>query len=250
MLRRLLAQYTVAFAVAGLLPVSAQASAGPVELETAAQPSSHIVTGDASARLPTGDDGSYQQRMLGWKASATPAPVMRSIAISESLALPVAHIARLSSRFGVRSDPLGMGHRMHSGIDIPGALGTSVMATGAGVVAFVGWAGGYGNLVVIDHGNGLRTRYGHLLRPLVSPGEAVGMGSVIGLMGSTGRSTGSHLHYEIRIDGAAVNPLASGYIARGYVSEAGDVQAGPVVERWQGWGHSEASDELPLSIIR
>jgi murein DD-endopeptidase MepM/ murein hydrolase activator NlpD len=231
--------------------VPALASADPAKLTTVAvQPIAQAATQDIVAGLPTGGDGNYQRHMLGWNAPAAPAGARRSIAVSEPLALPIARITRLSSRFGVRSDPLGMGHRMHSGIDIPGALGTSVMATGPGVVAFVGWAGGYGNLVVIDHGNGLRTRYGHLLRPLVSPGEVVAMGSVIGLMGSTGRSTGSHLHYEIRIDGAAVNPLASGYVAHGYVSEADDVPARPVVERWQGWGRSEAAGELPLSVIR
>lgn len=243
--RRLL----VLSAVAGLLAIPTLALAN-TNGTTAAVQGMGTLAPYTAAGLPTGDDGSYQRRMLGWASPTAPAPLERSTTVSAPLALPVAHIVRLSSRFGVRSDPLGMGHRMHSGIDIPGALGTSVMATGPGVVAFVGWAGGYGNLIVIDHGNGLRTRYGHLLRPLVSPGETVGTGSVIGLMGSTGRSTGSHLHYEIRVDGAAMNPLASSYFARSDNWEIADIPMKPAIERWQGWGRSEVASELPISVIR
>lgn len=245
--RRLLALSAVAGFLA--IPVGALANTNGTTAAAALQ-STPVLAPNVAAGLPTGDDGIYQRRMLGWTSPTAPALLRRSTTVSAPLALPVAHIVRLSSRFGVRSDPLGMGHRMHSGIDIPGAMGTSVMATGPGVVAFVGWAGGYGNLIVIDHGNGLRTRYGHLLRPLVSLGEVVGTGSVIGLMGSTGRSTGSHLHYEIRVDGAAMNPLASSYMPRGDIWEIADIPMKPVVERWQGWGRSEVASELPLSVIR
>jgi murein DD-endopeptidase MepM/ murein hydrolase activator NlpD len=239
--------FLVLSVIAGFLLHPSHASAEAARVATAGA-AERTGTERQGSGLPTGDDGSFQRQMLMWKA--LPQPIARSIAIGEPMVLPVARVVRLSSRFGVRTDPLGMGHRMHSGIDIPGPLGTSVMATGAGVVSFVGWAGGYGNLVVIDHGNGLRTRYGHLLRPLVSHGDRVGMGTVIGLMGSTGRSTGSHLHYEIRIDGAAVNPLASNYVTQGYVSEIPETPARPVVERWQGWARAEAAGELPLSVIR
>ena len=96
---------------------------------------------------------------------------------------------------------------MHAGIDLAAPLGTPVYATADGFVDRAEWAGGYGNLVEIDHGKGLQTRFGHLSRILVQPGQRVTRGMLIALMGSTGRSTGSHLHYEVRIDGRAVNPV-------------------------------------------
>ncbi len=112
----------------------------------------------------------------------------------------------LTSSFGTRKDPFNGRARMHQGIDIPGPLGTPVYATADGVVQRSEWANGYGNLVEINHGNGLETRYGHLSKLIAQPNERVRRGQLIGLMGSTGRSTGSHLHYEVRIAGAAVNP--------------------------------------------
>ncbi len=121
---------------------------------------------------------------------------------------PVEDIQRLSSNFGSRDDPFNGHKRMHQGIDIPGALGTPVYATADGMVEVAEFnKGGYGNLVEINHGNGLETRYGHLSKLIAQPNEFVRRGQLIGLMGSTGRSTGSHLHYEVRIDGNAVNPL-------------------------------------------
>jgi murein DD-endopeptidase MepM/ murein hydrolase activator NlpD len=119
---------------------------------------------------------------------------------------PVEQVA-LTSSFGVRNDPFNGRHRMHQGIDIPGAMGTPVYATADGIVARAEWVGGYGNLVQLTHGNGMETRYGHLSKLIVRANERVRRGQLIGLMGSTGRSTGSHLHYEVRIAGAAVNPM-------------------------------------------
>jgi murein DD-endopeptidase MepM/ murein hydrolase activator NlpD len=119
---------------------------------------------------------------------------------------PVDRIA-LSSSFGTRADPFNGHRRMHQGIDIPGPLGTPVYATADGVVQRAEWASGYGNLIEVSHGNGLETRYGHLSKVIAQPNERVRRGQLIGLMGSTGRSTGSHLHYEVRIAGAAVNPM-------------------------------------------
>lgn len=113
----------------------------------------------------------------------------------------------LTSSFGNRSDPFNGRRRMHQGIDIPGPVGTPIYATADGIVKRAGWANGYGNLVEINHGNGLETRYGHMSKLIAQPNERVRRGQLIGLMGSTGRSTGSHLHYEVRIAGAAVNPM-------------------------------------------
>ncbi|HKT77194.1 MAG TPA: M23 family metallopeptidase [Sphingobium sp.] len=113
----------------------------------------------------------------------------------------------LTSNFGVRSDPFNGGARMHKGIDIPGPMGTPIYATADGIVSRAGWASGYGNLVQISHGGGIETRYGHMSKLIVAANSYVHRGQLIGLMGSTGRSTGSHLHYEVRVDGQAINPM-------------------------------------------
>lgn len=113
---------------------------------------------------------------------------------------------RLSSSFGYRSDPIRGVGRMHYGLDIPGPLGTPVLASDGGLVVFAGSAGSYGQMVELDHGGGLRTRYAHLSRLLVQAGDTVGQRQAIALMGSTGRSTGSHLHFEVRVNGRATDP--------------------------------------------
>ncbi|USI72271.1 M23 family metallopeptidase [Sphingomonas morindae] len=115
---------------------------------------------------------------------------------------------RYTSSFGVRSDPFQGTARMHAGLDMAAPLGTPVYATADGLVARAEHtSGGYGNLIQLEHGKGLETRYGHLSQILVHSGQRVHRGDLIALMGSTGRSTGSHLHYEVRIDGRAVNPM-------------------------------------------
>lgn len=115
--------------------------------------------------------------------------------------------ASLSSNFGARVDPFLGRPAFHAGLDFEAEMGVIVKATAAGRVVAAGWTGGYGNMVEIDHGGGLSTRYGHLSAVLVSVGDQVWVGSEIGRVGSTGRSTGPHLHYETRVAGTAVNPL-------------------------------------------
>ena len=123
-------------------------------------------------------------------------------------ARPIRQPVNFTSGFGVRSDPFRGRAAMHGGIDLAGPVGTPVYATADGVIGRSEWNnGGYGNLVEINHGQGIQTRYGHLSRLIAQPGQRVRRGDLIGLMGSTGRSTGSHLHYEVRIDGRAVNPV-------------------------------------------
>ena len=118
------------------------------------------------------------------------------------------HGTNFTSGYGVRSDPFKGHAAMHAGIDLAGPMGTPIYATADGTVGRAEWnSGGYGNLVEIDHGHGIQTRYGHLSRYIVSAGERVKRGQLIAYMGSTGRSTGSHLHYEVRLDGKAVNPI-------------------------------------------
>ncbi len=111
-----------------------------------------------------------------------------------------------SSTFGVRLDPFINRPAMHTGIDFRGSIGEPVRATASGAVTAAGWSGGYGKMVEIDHGNGLATRYGHLSAIDVAVGQNVKIGQTIGELGSTGRSTGPHLHYETRINGEAVDP--------------------------------------------
>ncbi|MDE2166167.1 MAG: M23 family metallopeptidase [Alphaproteobacteria bacterium] len=129
-------------------------------------------------------------------------------------AAPLVHY-EVSSHFGVRRDPFDGEREFHTGIDLEANIGTPVHATAPGVVDFAGWDGGYGRMVEIDHGNGIHTRYGHLSRILVRAGDRVVRHERIGLVGNTGRSTGPHLHYEVRIDGRPLNPakfLAAGRI--------------------------------------
>ncbi|WP_370655190.1 M23 family metallopeptidase [Sphingomonas aurea] len=127
-------------------------------------------------------------------------------AISIPSVQPVASL-KFTSNFGIRSDPFRGTAAMHAGVDIPGPVGTPIYATADGIVSNASWRGGYGNLVEVNHGKGIATRYGHLSKILVADGARVTRGQLIALMGSTGRSTGPHLHYEVRIDGHAVNPL-------------------------------------------
>lgn len=112
----------------------------------------------------------------------------------------------MTSPFGVRYDPINGTRTIHSGIDFRGIPGQGILATGAGRVIFAGRRGGYGNCIEIDHGAGVVTRYGHLSAIEVRLGQQVDRGDRIGRMGSTGRSTGTHLHYEVRINDRAVNP--------------------------------------------
>ena len=119
---------------------------------------------------------------------------------------PVIGEVEFSSGFGVRSDPFLGRPAMHTGLDFRAASGDPVRATANGKVVTSGWQGGYGRMVEIDHGNGLSTRYGHLSEINVKVGDLIKIGQVIGAVGSTGRSTGPHLHYETRIDGDAVDP--------------------------------------------
>lgn len=127
------------------------------------------------------------------------------------IALPVFPAeGRLTSRFGGRSNPFGTGGgEFHAGLDVAAPTGTAVLAAADGIVTFAGWKGGYGNVIIIEHdGQQVVTRYGHLSRIYVKEGDTVTAGRLIGSVGSTGRSTGPHLHYEVRIDGKPTNPLA------------------------------------------
>ncbi|PPQ37171.1 Murein DD-endopeptidase MepM and murein hydrolase activator NlpD, contain LysM domain [Rhodoblastus acidophilus] len=154
--------------------------------------------------------------------------VNRSVALMEGLrrALPYAPLRQplpgaldVTSVFGYRTDPFLGRPALHSGMDLRAPYGDAVRATASGRVSVAESSGGYGNLVEVDHGAGLATRYGHLSEIDVSEGQWVEAGAVIGRIGSTGRSTGPHLHYEVRVDGAAVDPTR--YLKAGRLLTAG-----------------------------
>ena len=149
-----------------------------------------------------------QQSSLWRKAgSGLFAPGLHSGPFIKPAGLPVRTNA-VSSSFGTRWHPLLGGYRFHAGIDLAAAMGTAIFATSSGTVATAGWCGGYGICVTLDHGNGYFTLYGHLSRVDVAPGQRIGSGQELGLVGSTGNSTGPHLHYEVRINGRPVDPIA------------------------------------------
>lgn len=124
---------------------------------------------------------------------------------------------RLLSAFGGRTDPFSGEGAMHTGVDLSASMGTPVHAAADGTVVHASWGGQYGNLVIIDHGNGLQTWYAHLSRFLVVPGQEIRRGEVLGKSGATGRVTAPHLHYEVRLGGTPVNPYK--YLANSLTSE-------------------------------
>jgi murein DD-endopeptidase MepM/ murein hydrolase activator NlpD len=132
----------------------------------------------------------------------SPEPVGRA---SVSSSLPLAYSA-LTSGFGMRRHPMLGGLRMHSGVDLAAPTGSAILASRDGVVGKAGWNGGYGLSVSLVHGQGLETRYGHMSKIDVAVGQAVRKGDIIGHVGSTGRSTGPHLHFEMRMNGVAIRP--------------------------------------------
>jgi murein DD-endopeptidase MepM/ murein hydrolase activator NlpD len=161
-----------------------------------------IAADSAEATADLKADAQFRTLFQTWKKLDT----LQQGTIAIPSVHPVADL-QFTSNFGIRSDPFRGTAAMHAGVDIPGPIGTPVYATADGVVDRAERAGGYGNLVEINHGKGIQTRYGHLSKILVADGTRVRRGQLIALMGSTGRSTGSHLHYEVRIDGHAVNPV-------------------------------------------
>lgn len=128
--------------------------------------------------------------------------------------------SHISSGFGYRSDPFTGGGAFHAGLDFKGPIGAPIFAAAGGKVAFVGRRPGYGNCIEIDHGNGLRTRYAHMSRFRARVGQPVAAGQAIGAVGSTGRSTGPHLHFEVRIQDHPVNPRPFLEVAPNVLKEA------------------------------
>ncbi|MGO4436210.1 peptidoglycan DD-metalloendopeptidase family protein [Rhizobium sp. RAF56] len=154
---------------------------------------------------PAGEDA-FDQSLVDLDAALTHLEAIRG----EAESLPFRNPApgrEITSLFGNRKDPFFGRLALHTGVDFRFAPGEKVTATAPGKVISAGWAGGYGNMVEVDHGNGISTRYGHMTEILVKVGDTVKTGGIVGLAGSTGRSTGTHLHYEVREDGHPIDPL-------------------------------------------
>jgi murein DD-endopeptidase MepM/ murein hydrolase activator NlpD len=153
-----------------------------------------------------GDGGAFERQL--YRISLTRAQVehLNRALVAVPIRRPLAGEIETTSGFGVRMDPFVRSLAMHTGLDFRGNIGEPVRATAAGKVVTAGWSGGYGKMVEIDHGNGLSTRYGHLSAIDVAEGQTVRIGQMIGKVGTSGRSTGPHLHYETRVDGDAVDP--------------------------------------------
>ena len=152
------------------------------------------------------EDQSFGRALVRINLMRAQADALSNTLLKVPLRKPVSGEIDETSPFGVRMDPIAHEAAMHTGIDFRGDIGDPIHATAGGAVTIAGWTGGYGKLVEIDHGNGLATRYGHLSEIDVEVGQTVRAGAVIGRLGSTGRSTGPHLHYETRVNGEAVNP--------------------------------------------
>lgn len=166
------------------------------------------------AEAPAGDDAEFTELFASWEdleegghvtaaGEITPAP---RAAFSVPSRMPVNNV-QMTSGYGMRNHPILRQRRQHNGVDLAAPRGTPVYATADGVIETARYFGSYGNYVQIGHGSDLETRYAHLSRYTVRAGDEVRKGDLIGYVGSTGRSTGPHLHYEVRVDGQPVNPI-------------------------------------------
>jgi murein DD-endopeptidase MepM/ murein hydrolase activator NlpD len=183
-----------------------------------------------AAKAPQGGDDEFRRLFTGWKQMdngqlaiapvAAPTSGLVTTASSAGVATPTFAPTKVSipsrnpldgaamtSGFGMRTHPVLGGRRGHKGVDLAMPTGTPVYATADGVISKADWFSSYGLYISIEHGGKIQTRYGHLSRLSVGSGQSVKKGDLIGYVGSTGRSTGPHLHYEVRIAGVAVNPI-------------------------------------------
>lgn len=188
-----------AFDVAGL-PIERYAAKSGVKSVRAA------LGGPFIPADPRGASTLFERELATAQVAVATLDDLRRALPTTPLRKPLTGELQTTSVFGYRTDPFYGRPALHSGVDLRDEYGAPVKATAAGVVSIAGPNGGYGNMVEIDHGGGLETRYAHLSAILVSPGQQIAPGAVVGRVGSTGRSTGPHLHYEVRIDGEAVDP--------------------------------------------
>lgn len=156
--------------------------------------------------IPVAPQAAFERELQNAQNAVATLDLLRRALPSAPLRQPVAGALQMTSTFGYRTDPFLGRPALHSGVDLREDYGAPVKATAGGTVVSAGSSGGYGNMVEIDHGGGVATRYAHLSAILAAPGQRVAAGAVVGRVGSTGRSTGPHLHYEVRLDGEPVDP--------------------------------------------
>jgi murein DD-endopeptidase MepM/ murein hydrolase activator NlpD len=173
------------------MPAAGEAMGGPFLPATSDGPDSLSIVDDANEVFEA------LARLKAARVAIDAAPIHR----------PIGDNLKLSSGFGNRKDPFTSRKAFHAGLDFPRPTGTTVLSAGAGTVSFVGKKSGYGNVVEVTHGAGLVTRYAHLSAFLAKEGQEVSTGTPIAKVGSTGRSTGPHLHFEVRRDDRAVDPM-------------------------------------------
>lgn len=200
--RIILQRAAFALAAIGLIATT------PAQANTATAAAPEVAAHANAAETPLGQgDKQFQELFAKWEKldrNAGASSVKAVVSIPSRMPL---EDATLTSDFGMRDHPVLRKRARHKGVDLAAATGTPVYATADGLIEMAKWYSSYGNYIQIGHGNDLETRYAHLSRIAVSEGEMVRKGDLIGYVGSTGRSTGPHLHYEVRIAGAAVNPI-------------------------------------------
>ncbi|QFT76520.1 M23 family metallopeptidase [Erythrobacter sp. THAF29] len=199
---------TAAFCAAASLMAAAPAAANANANANAAADVTAPVK-EAKAESLTSGDPRFRQLFASWTAldQAGPgAPVEQQPIVAVPSRSPLAG-SRLTSGYGMRNHPVLRKRARHKGVDLAAPTGTPVYATADGIVGRADWFSSYGLYIAIDHGADLETRYAHMSKLAVAAGDTVKKGDVIGYVGSTGRSTGPHLHYEVRVDGVAVNPI-------------------------------------------
>lgn len=200
------------FAALGLLaahPAAANSSANAA----AADVTQPIREADGDNTIATGDER-FRELFASWSAldavgapqQGAPATIFERPTVAVPSIMPLDG-GQMTSGYGMRNHPILRQRRRHNGVDIAAPTGTPVYATADGIISRADWFSSYGLYISIDHGADVETRYAHLSRLAVAAGDRVEIGDVIGYVGSTGRSTGPHLHYEIRIGGVAVNPI-------------------------------------------
>ena len=173
-----------------------------------APPSDRLTTGSVGGPFvpASADATAFERQLYRINVSRTQVERLNTTLAAVPVRKPVFGEIDMSSPFGMRMDPFMKGPAIHTGVDMRGDSGDPVRATATGTITIASWNGGYGKMVEIDHGNGLATRYGHLSAIDVTVGQKIKIGQIVGKIGSTGRSTGPHLHYETRVDGDAIDP--------------------------------------------
>ncbi len=211
--KRPVSKLAAALCAAAALIAASPAAANTSTNTTAAADVTEPVRDVQNGSLASGDER-FRELFASWSALDTvpttvpdaPAPAFERPTVSVPSIMPLRG-ARMSSGYGMRNHPVLRQRRRHNGVDMAAPTGTPVYATADGLVGRADWFSSYGLYISLDHGADLETRYAHLSRLAVAAGDRVKKGDLIGYVGSTGRSTGPHLHYEVRVDGVAVNPI-------------------------------------------